>query len=147
MEYVNVIIKLIIKKDGKAVMPLNENGDLKKFSFRYDCQSLIENINGIPPLEINKIDVLSWFVDDFYFLDFLVSLGFTDEIFVCAIYFEIGDAVYDYSFLDEEISDHCWIDSPKIRLAEDFAREEPYGYNYDEYINRFGSDDSNYTYF
>jgi|SRR5690554_5241141 len=146
MNYVKVVCKLVLKRDGLAKIPLDELGNIKRFIFRCDYTDLLDKVQGRSAKDMDQEDLLCWFSDYFYFLDFLVSLNFCDEVLLAAIYFELEDTVYDYSFFSESLCDSYWIDSPKQKLAEDFAREEAYGYQYDEYVKRFGKDESNYTY-
>ena len=147
MDYIKIFVKLIVKSGQKARVHLDESGNIKRFIFRCDCFDLVEFLKGRQSQDIGHDEVLCWFSDNFYFLDFLVNLGFDDEVLLSAVYFDVDGCEYDYSFFSESVCDIYWIESPKQKLAEDFAREESYGYQYDEYIKRFGWDNSNYFFY
>jgi hypothetical protein len=144
MEISVINVVLFIKNESQIIVPSDKNGFIKVF--QYKC--LTEELNNCfsDNASNDKFNFLHFLTDNIYFLNFLVQLGFEQEVFIVKTQFNRGGITQEYSFLDEDYIDGYWIDHPKNILDEEFVRSSIYGYSFDEYEDMFGMNQSNYEF-
>ncbi len=137
-------LAILLRKDNQIFFPMDEIGYPKLFLFNMNTDEL----RKMSTSEFFQESLFVALFNGLHLNEFFIQVFPEDfDFFLASASFDFQGSQYSFNYLDDYYPDNFgWREDPKLFLGEEFGRIELDIYNFDDYIESFGMDESNLNY-
>jgi hypothetical protein len=137
-------LKFLVKKTGDISVPMDNNGEIKKFLFKVSDLS-VPDVDDKKANDDFKDIMFEDLIASMEFNEFVIHIFYNDvDVFLGSVYFEVEGREYSFCYFDEYYA--YWLNDPIIFIEEEFYGIENETYYFDNYKKEFGIEEENYDF-